>query len=174
MSSAKPPTDTGQFRVQVESYRQRLLRVALRLARNRAAAEDLVQDTLVRALDRADQFQHGTHVETWLAAILTHLFLDELKHRKVVLKAEPEIASRCVVDFDPEIASISDDELRAAIDRLEPELREVIELCYFQQKRYCEVAAILKKPVSTIGTRLLRARARLRDSLTTTRNIVKP
>jgi len=174
MSSAKPPTDTEKFGELIESYRQRLLRVALRLARNRAAAEDLVQDTLVRALDHADQFQRGTHVETWLSAILTHLFLDELKHLKVVLKAEPELASRCAVDFDPEIASISDDELRAAVDGLQPELREVIELCYFQRKRYCEAAAILKTPVGTIGTRLLRARACLRVLLTTTRNIVKP
>jgi RNA polymerase sigma-70 factor (ECF subfamily) len=171
---SEKPTDTEQFGELVQSHRPLLLRVALRLARNPAVAEDLVQDTLVRALGRAHQFQQGTHVQTWLAAILTHLFLDLVKHRKVEVNAEPELAAHGEVEFDPTIATTSDDELRAAVDRLPPELREVVELCYFQQMRYRDAAAILKTRVSTVGTRLMRARTRLRELLSsTTRDAVK-
>ena len=156
-------------------HRSALQRVAMRLSGDKALAEDLVQDTLLRALRRFDQFRPGTHPGTWMAAILTNLYFDYLKHQKVERKAEPELARAEPVEDDPVLGGVADDDLHAAIRSLEPELRRVVELCYLEQMRYREVAAILDVPVGTIGTRLMRARARLRELLTpTSLDVVKP
>jgi RNA polymerase sigma-70 factor (ECF subfamily) len=159
-----PPTDGPSFGEIAELHREMLYRVALRLSGNRATADDLVQEALLRARLRFDRFQPGTNAGTWLATILTNLFLDQIKHEKVIRKAEPEL-----------VALAADADLYEAIGALEPELRKVIELCYLQQMRYREVAATLNLPVGTIGTRLMRARARLREFLTpTSLDAVKP
>jgi len=133
-----------------------------------------VQQTLERALLRFDRFQQGTNLGTWLAKILTNLFLDQIKHEKVVRKAEPELAVHAEADGDP-IDGIADADLYAAIEALDPELRQVVELCYLRQLRYREVAAMLNLPLGTIGTRLMRARVRLRELLIpTSPDAVKP
>jgi RNA polymerase sigma-70 factor (ECF subfamily) len=152
-----------------EQYRPQLLRVAVRLSGNPETAKDLAQETLIRGLKCFDKFQQGTHAGTWLVKILTNLYFDFLKHQKVVSKAEPDLAICEASDGDSPIATIADVDLYAAIQALEPELRIVVELCYLQEKRYRDAAAALDVPVSTIGTRLMRARARLREILTNTR-----
>jgi len=127
-------------------------------------ADDLVQETLLRGMRSFAQFRQGSNARTWLVTILTNLFRDHCKHVKVVTKAEPEI----VLLHETEellVSRVSDEELQAAIRALEPELREVVELCYLRQMKYREVAERLKLPVGTIGTRLLRARELLRRSL---------
>jgi len=168
-----PPSRVEFAEVAVQQ-RPALYRIALRLAGNAALAEDLVQETMLRALRRFDQFRPGTHPGTWMAAILTNLYFDYLKHQKVERKAEPELA-RGEVEYDLVLGGIVDDDLYAAIRSLDPELRRVVELCYLEQMRYREVAAILDVPVGTIGTRLMRARARLRELLTpTSLDVVKP
>lgn len=166
--------DDRSFAELAGSYRAKLHQVALRLSGNRTTAEDLVQQTLERALRRFDRFQPGTHPGTWLAKILTNLFLDQIKHEKVMRKAEPELAAHAEADDDP-IDGIADADLYAAIEALDPELRQVVELCYLRQLRYREVAAMLNLPLGTIGTRLMRARVRLRELLTpTSLDAVKP
>jgi len=160
---ASEPTDFGEI---AELYRGHLQRVALRLSGNAETAKDLVQETLLRALNRFGQFHRGTHAGSWLVAILTNLFYDELKHQKVERKAEPELAVPEAVESDPTISTIADADLYAAVQALEPDLRVVVELCYLKQMRYRDAAEILHLPVSTIGTRLMRARDRLRDLLT--------
>ena len=161
VSAERPLDEFGAF---AEQHRAHLLRTAVRLSRNMEIAKDLVQETLLRALRRFDRCQSHTHAATWLVTILTNLFFDQLRHQKVERKAEPELVVEEVVeDEDDGLASgVSDDELLVAVRALEPELRDVVELCYLKQMRYREVATVLKLPVGTIGTRLMRARARLR------------
>jgi RNA polymerase sigma-70 factor (ECF subfamily) len=160
-----PTDDFGEI---IEQHRALLSRVALRLSGNPEIAKDLVGDTQLRALERFKQFRVGTDAGTWLVTILTNLYFDQLKHQKVERKAEPELAVPEAVEHDAEssIASIPDADLYAAINALEPELREAIELCYLKQMRYREAAELLGVPVGTIGTRLMRARARLKALLT--------
>jgi RNA polymerase sigma-70 factor (ECF subfamily) len=162
----EPPGPPGPFAELARMYEAMLLRLALRLTGNPETARDLVQDTLLRALRYFDQLQPGTNPAAWLTTILTNLFYDHLKHQKVELKAVPELATLEEVTCDTPLGTIADTELYAAVQALEPELREVIELCYLQQMRYREAAEKLGVPVGTIGTRLLRARARLRELLT--------
>jgi RNA polymerase sigma-70 factor (ECF subfamily) len=160
------PGDIDDFGQLVEQQRPLLHRVALRLSGDPETAKDLVQETLLRALRRFDRFQPGTHAGTWLITILTHVFYDQLRHRKVMTKAEPDLVVTEAVESDPTLSVIPDADLYAAIQALEPELREVVELCYLKQMRYREVAAVLNVPMGTIGTRLMRARTRLRTLLT--------
>src|SRR5262245_20336953 len=175
MPSEQPSGDRGGFAELAELHRPLLARIALRLAGKADIAEDLVQETLLRALRRFDQYRQGTHAGTWMVAILTNLYFDYLKHQKVERKAEPELTVSEAIEPEPSISEISDADLHAAVRSLEPELRRVVELCYLEQRRYREVAAILNVPVGTIGTRLMRARARLREILNPTRvDVVKP
>jgi RNA polymerase sigma-70 factor, ECF subfamily len=174
MASEQPQHDVGDFGEIAETYRAQLHRVALRLSGNADTAKDLVQDTLLRALRHFAQFQQGTHAGSWLVAILTNLYYDHLKHQNVERKAEPKLAISEAVECDTAISSVTDADLHAAVRSLEPDLREVVELCYLKQMRYREVAAVLNLPVSTIGTRLMRARERLRVLLTTSPDAVKP
>ena len=164
---APEQVDGGDFGQLAELHRSYLQRIALRLSGNADTAKDLVQETLLRAFRHFDQFQAGTHAGTWFSTILTHLFLDHLKHQRVERNAEPDLAAPEAIEpaSSSMIASIADTELYAAVEALEPELREVVELCYLKQLRYREAGAILNVPVSTIGTRLMRARARLRELL---------
>ena len=166
VASEQPPSDVGDFGELAELHREHLRRVAVRLSGNAEIAKDLVQETLLRALRRFDRFQPGTHVRTWLVTILTNLFLDQMKHENVKRKAEPELVALEPIEDDPALSVVADAELYSAIQALEPELRDVVELCYLKQMRYREVAVKLNLPTGTIGTRLMRARARLRELLT--------
>lgn len=169
VASEQSQRDVGEFGAIAEQHRALLQRVALRLSGNAEIAKDLVQETLLRGLRRFDQCQHGPHAGTWLVKILTNQYFDYLKHQKVERKAEPELAVPEAIesDSDSTISLIADADLYTAVQSLEPDLRDVVELCYLKQLRYREVSAVLNLPVGTIGTRLMRARARLRVLLTT-------
>jgi RNA polymerase sigma-70 factor (ECF subfamily) len=159
------PSGGDDFSRIAEQCRPMLRVVAIKLCGDDEMAKDLVQETLLRGLRHFDRFQPGTNAATWLATILTHLFYDHLKHRKVVRNAEPDLVVPEAVESAPTLASITDAELYAAIGQLEPELREVIEVCYLKQRKYHEAAEILNLRPGTVGTRLMRARERLRELL---------
>lgn len=159
----------ASFRELFELHRDYLYRLGVKLSGNAETAKDLVQETFCRALQRFDKFQPGTNTRAWLATILTNHYYDLCKHDKVVKKAEGELAAAPeaieaigAIEPDSMIETVSDDYLHAAIEALEQEHREVIELCYLKQMRYREAAEALGVPLGTIGTRLMRARARLK------------
>ena len=157
----------AQFRELFEPHRAYLYRVAVKLSGDPELAKDLVQETFLRAWLRFDRFQPGTNARAWLATILTNHYFDVLKHQKVVHKVEHEVMVPEAVEHDSTIETIPDDYLHAAIQALEPDLSEVIELCGLKQLPYREAAEALGVPVGTIGTRLMRARANLKVLLTT-------
>jgi RNA polymerase sigma-70 factor (ECF subfamily) len=164
--SEAPKRDRDAFSAITDANRALLHRVALRLSGNPETAKDLVQDTLYRAWRRFGHFQEGTHVSTWLVTILTNAFYDQLRHEKVAQKAKPALMVHEEAECDPVISRTDDAELHAAIQALEPELRQVVELVYLEEKRYRDVAKALNIPIGTIGTRLMRARQRLHKLLT--------
>ena len=141
--------------------------VALRLSGNREIAKDLVQDTLARALVHFDRFKPGTKPRAWLTTILTHLYLDHVKHEKVATRAVHELATQDAIerDLDRGFLSIPHETLWGAVEALDAELRPVVELRYRQQWSYREIASELGLPVGTVGTRLMRAYDRLWQSL---------
>ena len=139
----------------------RLRRYARALVGDRAAADDLVQDTLERAWTRIAQWRAGSDLRAWLFSIMHNLRVDQLRR--------PGLAIRAIDDADfavPTRATQSDGleviDLEAALARLPEEQRAVLLLVALEELRYEDVAATLAIPVGTVMSRLSRGRERLR------------
>ncbi|MCX5480045.1 sigma-70 family RNA polymerase sigma factor [Kaistia geumhonensis] len=140
-----------------------LWRFALILSRRRDTAEDLVQATCVRALERADQYQPGTRLDRWLFAILHSIWLNEIRARRVRAGAGTVDAELALV-FDGGEATetnILAAQVLSAIGALSDGQREAVLLVYAEGYAYREAAALLGVPVGTIMSRLAAARERL-------------
>jgi RNA polymerase sigma-70 factor (ECF subfamily) len=168
-----------EFEELVLSHLDPLYSAALRLTKNDRDAEDLVQDTCMRAYRFFDKFERGTNIRAWLFKILTNTFINRyrrrVKERSVVEGAEREAVherfiSRDASDFaaNPEQyffdRLLSDDVLKA-IDQLPIDFRLVVILADLQEFSYKEIAEILECPVGTVMSRLFRGRKLLQKGL---------
>ena len=156
-----------------------LYSAALRLTKNERDAEDLVQDTFLRAFRFFDKFERGTNMKAWLFKILTNTFINRyrrrVKERTVVEGAAREQSSeKYIVRETAETAVnpeqyffeklLSDDVLRS-IDALPIDFRLVVILADLQEFSYKEIAEILDCPVGTVMSRLYRGRKLLQKNL---------
>jgi RNA polymerase sigma-70 factor (ECF subfamily) len=150
-----------------------LFSFALKLSRSRDDAEDLVSDTMLRALERWEQYRLGTNIRAWLFTILYHLFVSRKRRidaREVLAPddAEGSPAFEPVGESDPEGSfydSFIDEEVVAAIDALPEEYRSAVMLSDVQGLRYAEVATALGVPEGTVKSRLFRGRRILQKKL---------
>ena len=153
----------NEFGLLLESEIPRLRRYARALTRNRAKADDLVQSSLIRALEKQHLWQPGSNLRAWLFTILHNQHVNDVRHslRQGSLgpteDAEPESRVEPVAD-----ASLQLRDLQRAINTLSHEQREVLLLVGLESMRYEQVATILDIPVGTVRSRLSRARATLR------------
>ena len=152
----------------VSDYEPVLFARAMRLARSHSDAWDLVQDTYERALRGQSSFQPGTNLRLWLMTIMYNLFLDKCRRQtrepRVVGVDEGDIPNPDTYVPEP-WESITTEQVHAAVADLEGPFREVYELRLINNCSYDEIADRLTIPRSTVGTRLLRARQKLRDRL---------
>ncbi len=140
--------------------------LARRLCGSAADAGDLVQDTYERALRRRAQYVPGTNLQAWMCTILHHLFLDRCRARsRGPTQAPLEELPAPEPVAEPAWAALTRDDVVAALGRLEPDFRRVYELHTLEGVPYQEIAAQLGIPKATVGTRLARARRKLRDIL---------
>ncbi len=152
-----------EVRSGLEPCLARLWRYALVLSRANDAADDLVQATCLRAIERADQFVPGTRLDRWLFAILRSIWLNEIRSRKIregggFVDAEEALS----VDGARQIeANIFVTEVLQAISRLPEAQRETVLLVYGEGYSYAEAAGALGIPIGTIMSRLASARAAL-------------
>ena len=147
---------------------------AMMLTRNRARAEDLTQDTYVRALEAASRLRENSNVKGWLFTIMRNLWLNELrKHRStpplVEIDNDPHTAES-IPGGSPNsyeiLTSTQDaDMVRHAIEQLPSDAREIIVLREYEDLSYQQIAEILDCPPGTVMSRLARARAKLRALL---------
>jgi len=151
-----------------------LYRVALRLTADPTLAEDLVQDTMLKAYRSWRQYRPGTNARGWLLTILRNTFINDFRRRKhepvaMDLEAvEPHAIYRSVQDTDPEgtfFSQIVDAKVVEAIDALPADFREVLALSDIEGMSYGEIAETLKIPVGTVKSRLFRARRQLQARL---------
>ncbi|WP_448188745.1 RNA polymerase sigma factor [Azospirillum sp. sgz301742] len=149
-----------------------LRRYAHKLAGEHAAAEDLVQDCLERALRNADKFAPGTNLEAWLMTILKHLFFTECRRNQ--RRPHVELDEHDSVVPAPQIARIALDEVGEAIEALPPRQRGLIELVSIDGVSYQEAAQRLGVPVGTIRSRLSRAREQIRHNMERRRRVERP
>ena len=131
------------------------------LVRNRAMADDVVQDTLVRALGALHQFEPGTNLKAWLFTILRNQFYEQARRRKREVAAMDARFTGEEGASPQQLARAELHELQALIWRLPPLLREALILVGAQELSHDEAAAICQVPVGTMKARLSRARAAL-------------
>ena len=141
----------------------RLWRYALVLTRTNDAADDLVQATCVRAIERADQFAPGTRLDRWLFAILRSIWLNDLRSRRIregggFVDAEDALITDGAHGIETNILAA---EVLKAIGRLPEAQREAVLLVYAEGYSYAEAASALSVPIGTVMSRLAAARAAL-------------
>jgi RNA polymerase sigma-70 factor, ECF subfamily len=147
-----------------------ILREAVRLTGNASDAWDLCQETFTRAFESFESFAPGSSGHAWLRTILTRLYID--RWRKQARFKEVSIDGLEVPapapDEPPLWSSFSAEELREAIHRLPPARRSLLKMHVYHGHSYAALARQMRVPVATVGTRLLRTRARLRRVLLST------
>jgi RNA polymerase sigma-70 factor (ECF subfamily) len=142
---------------------------ALRLARSRCDAQDLVQETVVRALRFEQTFQRGTNVRAWMQQILQSVFISRCRRRARERRAlerfsfDPTLNARST--SAPVLRCVST-EMHAAFSSLPERFRRVVELVDLADHSYREAAEVLGVPVGTVMSRLFRARRMLEAALT--------
>ncbi len=152
-----------EVRLGLEHHLARLWRYAVVLSSSRDVADDLVQATCLRAIERADQFAPGTRLDRWLFAILRSIWLNEIRARKVregggLLDAVDALT----VDGAHEMElNILTNEVLTAIGRLPETQRETALLVYAEGYTYAEAATALGVPIGTIMSRLSAVRGAL-------------
>lgn len=138
---------------------------AVSLCRNREYAEDLVQETLLRACNNIGRFEPDTNMTAWLITILRHQFYADYRKRRREIADVDGIYADTLVTAPTQVASTEYAELRRALDKLPGEMRDAIMLIAGSGASYDEAARICGCAVGTIKSRVHRARARLAELL---------
>jgi RNA polymerase sigma-70 factor (ECF subfamily) len=162
------------FRDGALQYLDGLYGYAMTLTHNQAEAEDLVQDTYLRAMRAFERLRPETNLKGWLFTILRNIRFNQIrdglsKSRSVERDAPgitPEFEDKSSKDpFFLYLAKVRQADVRKAIEELPAAYRDVIVLCEFEELSYREIAQILDCPCGTVMSRLKRARERLKEPL---------
>jgi RNA polymerase sigma-70 factor (ECF subfamily) len=167
--STDAPANADAFAAEALGYLDPLYATALRLTRNRADAEDLVQDTYVKAFRFAGQFQAGTNLKAWLYTILHNTWRNSRRDSsrdavevdsERVEQAATQVGGPAVFDTPERILmrSTLDAELQAALDALPEAFREAVWLRDVEEFSYAEMAEMLGIPIGTVMSRISRGR----------------
>ncbi|MCU0701500.1 MAG: sigma-70 family RNA polymerase sigma factor [Myxococcaceae bacterium] len=176
---SKSDRTRAEFEALVAPWLDTLYAGALRLTRNERDAEDLVQDTVMRAYRFFDKFEKGTNFRAWLFKILTNTFINgyrrQVKERSLGDESERQSVEAQFFSADtteqaqnPEdylLQRVMSEDVLAAIDTLPIDFRMVVILADLQEFSYKEIADILDVPVGTVMSRLFRGRRQLEKVL---------
>ncbi len=177
MAIAVLPPPGEDFQETVLPLTSDLYACALRYTRDPADADDLVQETLMRALGAWSRFIPGSNCRAWLLRILTNSFINNYRGRRRYRRFVHETGDEAVVAlYGDDVDRVGNpirhmydemlgDEVRAALATLSPEYRQVIELADLQSVRYRDIADRLGLPIGTVMSRLFRARRQLEELL---------
>ena len=180
---------TATFEAEALTYLDSLYRTALRLTRDPADAEDLVQDTYLKAFRAAGRFEPGTNLRAWLFTILHNSVRNRARDRargRVIIDSETvERATDARAGFTPGagpgetpetllLRETLTPDLQAAIDALPDAFRQAVWLRDVEEFSYTEIADMLSIPIGTVMSRISRGRRLLFDRLTAERNVEPP
>ena len=165
--------DDEEFARAALAHIDSLYGMALRLTRRAADAEDLVQDTYLKAFRSANQFEAGTNLKAWLFTILHNTFRNNRRHDgrnpvDVDSEAVERAAGEGSADQSPEqllSRQTLDADLQAALDALPDAFRQAVWLRDVEELSYAEIAKILDVPIGTVMSRISRGRRALSDGL---------
>ncbi|HYE01308.1 MAG TPA: sigma-70 family RNA polymerase sigma factor [Alphaproteobacteria bacterium] len=153
------------FRSQLVECLPQLRAVARSLTGNRERADDLVHDTLLRALSAERQYQPGTNLRAWLLTILRNHYINELRRRKVEAEPVEDIADSALPTAPSQQHSVEFNEVVAALMKMSVEHREILVLVAAAGLSYEEAAEVCKCAIGTVKSRLNRARLELKRLL---------
>jgi RNA polymerase sigma-70 factor (ECF subfamily) len=172
--------DQATFTDDTDPYRRSLYHTARRLTASQAEAEDLVQETYLRAFRSYATFRAGTNLRAWLFRILTnaHINRHRARQRRPAESSLDDLADTITGRLrhddrygpsaeDELLAAVSDSEVVAAVAGLSPVYRDAVLLADVEGLSYAEIAARLDIPIGTVMSRLHRGRKSLRSSLAT-------
>jgi RNA polymerase sigma-70 factor, ECF subfamily len=169
-----------RFDSEVVPLRNLLYRNAFRMTQNHADAEDLVQETMMRAYTRFDSFQSGSNLNGWLLRILTNAYISgyRQKRRRPVHYPTDQISDQYLTEAharsvasalhsaeDRALALLPNDDIKAAMQALPGQFREAVYHADVVGLRYSEIAALMNTPRGTVLSRLHRGRRQLRIML---------
>jgi RNA polymerase sigma-70 factor (ECF subfamily) len=151
----------SESRLDLQPHLARLTRYARFLAQDRGRADDLVQDTVVRALEKTHLYHHDTNLRGWLMTIMhnEHVNAARRRIRSPVLVTDEALAR--IGCGETQTASVEVRELRRGVRRLPEEQRETFLLHWIHGFRYSEISTRLGLPLGTVQSRISRARKKL-------------
>ena len=171
---------SARFEREVVPLRDLLYRHAFRMSHNHADAEDLVQETVMRAYAHFDSFRSGTKLNAWLLRILTNAYINgyRQKRRQPVQCSTEHLTDQCLTEANARSAAsalrsaedhaldlLADNDIKAAMQALPAQFREVVYYADVEGFRYKEIAALTNAPRGTVMSRLHRGRQQLRTML---------
>lgn len=150
-------------------HRSYLEALARRMCRNQLDPDDLVQDVFEKTMRSARPIPDGANERAWLTRVLHNLFIDKLRRRNA--RREDPLDEPIELPVEPRAwwHALTVDEIRATLARLPEDQRMTFELFAFEGRSYDDIAAALGIAKATVGTRILRARQKLRELLTVER-----
>jgi RNA polymerase sigma-70 factor (ECF subfamily) len=170
--------DMGAFGELVQKYQGRVFNLTLRMTNDRAVAEELAQEAFLKALEKIHQFRHDSRFYTWLFRIATNLVLSHRRRagriRFTSLTAGNDERRDHSVDLPQgregnplkqAILSETQRQVLEALEAMDEEYRVVLVLRDMQGMDYADVAEVIEAPVGTVKSRLFRARAAMREKL---------
>ena len=150
-------------------------RAAVAICGRQREAEDLVQDTFIKAFERFELFEKGTNCKAWLLQILRNTWIDRLRHRKIIgwiMPLDEEIVAETSKDYETVwsnaedlIENFSDEQIIKALSELPQDQRLTLFLVDVEQLSQAQVAQITDTAIGTVKSRSSRARAALKKKL---------
>lgn len=161
--------DTGSFEELAMPHFARLYNFACWLTQDRLAAEDLAQETLMKALKGFSSFQQGTNFRAWIHRILRNTFLTSQAGLKATVSFDDDESPLEPATIEnPEsvlLAQVEQQTIQNALEELPINYREIILLCDLEEMSYQEISEALTIPIGTVMSRLSRARKAMRSLL---------
>ena len=173
------PERSRVFEELILDHMDMMYAVALKLTRNSADAEDLTQNTVVKALRFHDKFKEGTYIKAWLLTILRNTFINEYRRKSrrpamVELNGTEAAADRSTDPSIPlevregerdKLLELLDDKVRDALESVPEDFRLPVIMADLEDKSYKEIAEVMECPLGTVMSRLYRGRKLLREAL---------